>query len=150
MISRFVIFLVLAVAAFGNFRLYLKDGTYQLTSEYKVLKDRVSYMSAERGEWEDLPLALVDLDRTRKEVAQHEEDLKADAKVQAEEDAAERLAVKQVEQIPPEPGVYYIRPDKAEGAKLEAIKVAGSKIVNDKKRQVLKALSPIPMVAKEP
>ena len=147
MISRFVIFLVLAVAAFGNFRLYLKDGTYQLTSEYKVLKDRVSYMSAERGEWEDLPLALVDLDRTRKEVAQHEEDLKADAKVQAEEDAAERLAVKQVEQIPPEPGVYYIRPDKAEGAKLEAIKVAGSKIVNDKKRQVLKALSPIPMVA---
>jgi hypothetical protein len=141
-ISRIVVFLMFAAAAFANFRLYLKDGTYQLVSEYKIVKDRVSYLSAERAEWEDLPLALVDLDRTKRELAQHEEDLKADAKAQAEEDAAERLAVKQVEQIPEALGVYYIHNDK-----LEPIKVGESKIVNNKKRQVLKVLSPIPMVA---
>ncbi len=142
MISRIALFLIFAAAAWANFRLYLKDGTYQLVSEYKILKDRVSYMSVERGEWEEVPLAMVDLERTKKEIAQHEEDLKTDAKAQAEEDAAERLAVRQVEQIPEAPGVYYIHNDK-----LEAVKVAESKIVNDKRRQVLKALSPIPMVS---
>jgi hypothetical protein len=143
MLSRVIVFLFIAVFAYGGtIRLYLKDGTYQLTSEYKIVKDRVSYMSAERGEWEELPLALVDLDRTKKEAAQHAADLESDAKAQAEEDAAERLAVKEVEEIPPAPGVYYIHNNK-----LETVKVAESKIVNDKRRQVLKVLSPIPMVS---
>jgi hypothetical protein len=143
MFWRVFLFLTIAAAAFGGvFRLYLKDGTYQVASEYKVLKDRVSYLSVERGEWEDLPLELIDFDRTKKEMAQHEEELKADAKSQAEEDAAQRLAVKQVEQIPSEPGVYYIHNDN-----LEVVKVAESKIVNNKKRTVLKAISPIPMVS---
>lgn len=141
--SRLALFLLFAAAAFaGNVRLYLKDGTYQLTSEYKVLQDRVHYLSAEREEWEDIPLELVDLDRTKKEAAQHEADLKADAKSQAEEDAAERAVVRQVEQIPSDPGVYYIH-----GDKLEAIKAADSKIVNNKRRDILKVLSPIPLVS---
>jgi hypothetical protein len=143
MLSRAMLFLILAGAAFaGTFRLYLKDGTYQVVSEYKVLKDRVSYLSAEREEWEEIPLEMVDLNRTKKEAAQHDEDLKADAKSQAEEDAAERTALRQVEQIPSDPGVYYIH-----GDKLEAVKVAESKLVNNKKRQALKILSPIPMVS---
>jgi hypothetical protein len=143
MFSRVMFFLIFAAAVYGdNVRLYLKDGTWQLTSEYKVVKDRVSYLSSERGEWEELPLELVDLARTKKEASQHAEDLKVDAKVQAEEDAAERNAVKQVEQIPSEPGVYYIHIDT-----LEPIKVAESKIVNNKKRQVLKVLSPVPIVS---
>lgn len=122
-------------------RLYLKDGTYQLTSEYKVVKDRVSYLSSERGEWEEIPLELVDLARTKKEAVQHEEDLKADAKAQAEEDKADKLAVRQVEEIPPQPGVYYIHNDT-----LEPVKVAESKVITDKRRQILKVLSPVPMV----
>jgi len=141
----YALFLVLFIPACAYaeiVRLYLKDGTYQLTTEYKVVKDRVTYLSSERGEWEELPLDLVDLARTKKEAAQHEEDLKADAKQQAEEDKAERLAAKEVEQIPSDPGVYYIHNDK-----LEAIKVAESKVVNDKRRQVLKVLSPVPLVA---
>ncbi len=143
MLSRAMFLLIFAAAAFaGTFRLYLKDGTYQVVSEYKVLQDRVSYLSAEREEWEELPLEMVDLTRTKKEAAQHEEDLKADAKAQAEEDAAERTARRQVEQIPSDPGVYYIHNDK-----LEPIKVGESKLVNNKRRQVLKVLSPIPMVS---
>jgi len=123
-------------------RLYLKDGTYQLTTEYKVVKDRVSYLSSERGEWEELPLEMVDLARTKKEATQHEEDLKADAKAQSEEDKAEKLAAREVEEIPPEPGVYYIHDNK-----LEKVKVGESKIVNDKTRQVWKVLSPVPMIS---
>jgi hypothetical protein len=143
MLSRVVLALMIATAVFGEtVRLYLKDGTYQLATEYKVLKDRVSYRSAEREEWEDIPLELIDLARTSKEATQHEEDLKADAKAQAEEDAAERKAVRQVEQIPSDPGVYYIH-----GDTLEVVKVAESKVVNNKRRQVLKVLSPIPMVS---
>ena len=140
MLLRVLLFLIFAFG--GNVRLYLKDGTYQLVSEYKIVKDRVSYLSAEREEWEEIPLDMVDLARTEKEAAQHEEDLKVDAKAQAEEDAAERTAVRQVEQIPSDPGVYYIHNDK-----LEVVKVAESKLVNNKKRQALKILSPIPMVA---
>src|SRR6202000_369550 len=42
-------------------RLILKDGTYQLVFNYKVVGDVVRYHSAERdGEEEDVPLALVD------------------------------------------------------------------------------------------
>lgn len=143
MLSRIALFLI-AVSAFaaGSVRLYLKDGTYQLATEYKVVKDRVSYLSAEREEWEELPLELVDLARTKKEAQQHEADLNSDAKQQAEEDAAERAAVRQVQQIPEDPGVYYIHNDK-----LEPVKVAESKIVGNKKRQVLKILSPVPLVA---
>jgi len=141
MLSLFLAFFLM-LAPGENIRLYLKDGTFQLTSEYKVMKDRVSYLSSERGEWEELPLEMVDLARTKKEAAQHQEDLKADAKAQAEEDAAERLAVKEVEQIPEAAGAYYIHNNK-----LETIKVAESKVVTDKRRQVWKALSPLPMVS---
>jgi len=49
-----------------NHRLILKDGTYQVVREYKIDGDRVHYFSQERGDWEDLPVELVDWDATRK------------------------------------------------------------------------------------
>lgn len=64
---------MLAAALFGaaslsgaTQRLYLKDGDYQLTNNYQVLADRVRYYSTERSDWEEIPLELVDLDRTKK------------------------------------------------------------------------------------
>ena len=48
-------------------RLYLKDGSYQIVMSYKVTGDRVRFTSAERGgETEEIPLALVDLDATKR------------------------------------------------------------------------------------
>ena len=48
-------------------RLYLKDGSYQLVMSYKVLRDRVRYISAERGgDTEEVPLELVDLPATKR------------------------------------------------------------------------------------
>ncbi len=140
---RALVLVLLAALAFAadTQRLYLKDGTYQLTNQYEIQGDRVHYYSTERSEWEDIPLELIDLDRTKKEVAEVKAELDADKKARAEEDAAIRAAAKQVEQIPTEPGAYFIH-----GEKLEPIKLAESKIVSDKKRTVLKYLSPIPIV----
>ncbi len=121
--------------------MYLKDGTYQLTNQYEVKTDRVRYYSTERGEWEEIPLEMVDLDRTKGEVADRASQLAADAKAEAEERAAEKLEKKQISSIPTQPGAYYIR-----GDAIEPVKQAESKIVSNKKRTVLRVLSPIPTV----
>ena len=52
-------------------RLILKDGSYQLVMSYTLKGKIVSYVSAERGEAEELPADLVDWDATHKWEKQH-------------------------------------------------------------------------------
>jgi len=47
-------------------RLILKDGSYQLVRQYSVSGERLRYQSSERGDWEELPLDLIDWQATRR------------------------------------------------------------------------------------
>ncbi len=138
-----VVLLLLSIIAYAaTTRLYLKDGTFQLVREYKVVEDRVRYYSTERGDWEEIPLDMIDLKRTAGEAESREAQEKEEATVSAAEDKAERAMREEVARVPVEPGVYLVA-----GDKLKTIPLADTKIANDKKRNLLKMMSPIPIVA---
>jgi hypothetical protein len=126
----------------ANIKLYLKDGGYHLVREYKVETDRVHFYSVERDEWEDIPLDLVDLKRTESEAAARKQVLEHNAKVLSEEEAAERAVAKETSRIPQNPGVYWL-----DGDKTQTLKAAQSAVHTDKRREILKVLSPIPAIS---
>ena len=125
----------------ANVKLYLKDGDFHVVREYKVEGDRVRFYSLERGEWEEMPLDLVDLKRTEAEASSRQAEIEKEAKIFSAEEKVEREQQKEVERIPQNPGVYWL-----EGDKTNVIKLAESTVHTNKGRSVLKALSPIPMV----
>jgi hypothetical protein len=88
-----------------NHRLILKDGSYQVVRKYEIVGDRVRYISVERGgDWEELPVDLVDWEATRKWERDHAS--------QPEEEASP--AMKEAEEI-----------DKEEAAERDEQKAAG-------------------------
>lgn len=138
----FVLLALAFLAWTANVKLYLTDGTYHLVREYQVLSDRVRFFTVERGEWEEVPLEMVDLKRTRAEVADREEAIKKEAKVVDEENAAEAQVRKEASRIPRDVGVYWMDGDQSKALKLGEVAVH-----TDKGRQVLQKLSPIPAVS---
>jgi len=140
MMAIFCLAVLSALAA--NLKLYLKDGSYHIVREYQVEKDRVRFYSVERSEWEEIPLDLVDLVRTRAEFKESQEELAKEAKVLTEEDEAERQQREEVARVPADPGVYLV-----DGKDVKPLKQSEPKAVTDKGRSILKALSPIPIVA---
>jgi len=125
----------------ANVKLYLKDGEYHLVREYRVAEDRVRFYSAERGDWEEVPLALVDLKRTEREIKDKAEADKEKAQLIDEEEKAEREAAREVSSVPQDPGVYY-----TDGKTVKVMKPGETKMNNNKRRSVLAAISPIPMI----
>jgi len=125
----------------ANFKLYMKDGSYQLVREYKVDGDRVRFYAVERSEWEEVPLTLVDLKHTQanadeaKAVQEKAEQADADERDAAREEHAEMM------KIPRDPGVYQL-----ENGQLRVFPLGESSIRNSKGRNVLKALSPVPLI----
>jgi hypothetical protein len=134
--------LLVITAWAANIRLYMKDGSYHLVREYQVQSDRVRFYSVERGAWEEMPLDLIDLDKTRGEEAERKAEVEKETKALSEEDQAERQLQKEVMQIPQNPGVYWM-----EGGKAKALPVAESTVHTNKGRAVLQKLAPVPVVS---
>ena len=134
------------LASAENVKLILKDGSDQLVREYHVEGDRVRFYSIDRDEWEEVPLSLVDLDKTRVEIKAHADAIHAEAAEQAAEDKAERDARREVASVPSDPGVYLIEEQNTGPSKLTPLKVGESKVVTNKRRSILKAISPVPLV----
>jgi hypothetical protein len=141
---RAAVLLILAAAALSaaTVRLYLKDGSYHSVREYETKGDRVRYYSTERGDWEEIPLSIVDLDRTEKEKVGKEAARREEAAAMDAEEKAERAQKREMERIPVNPGVYMVQ-----GEQVTTLKQAEVKSVNNKRRSVLKAVSPIPIVS---
>ena len=112
-----------------------------MVREYKVEGDSIRYYSIERSDWEEIPLALVDLKRTQEELADRAEARAEEDKMQAEEDKALKEERADIRRIPRDPGTYML-----DGDKLNIFPQAVSKVHTDKGRTVLKVLSPVPLV----
>jgi hypothetical protein len=142
MVRSLIALFLFAGLCLANVRLYLKDGTYHIVSEYKVLPDRVRYYSVERGDWEEIPVDLVDLKKTESSIKEREQADREQARKEDVEEKAERAMRAESEKIPGQTGVYMV-----EGNDVKTIKQAETKVKDDKRRNILKAVSPIPMVS---
>ena len=128
----------------ANIRLYLADGGDLLVNEYEVLEDRVRYYSIERSEWEEIPLTLVDLEKTRRIEKQQQEARQERAAEDRIERTAERKARTELHKVPIEDGVYYL-----DGEQVVTVKQAELKTETSKGRTLLKILAPVPMAGKQ-
>lgn len=121
--------------------LILADGTRMDVREYEVLDQRVRYFSAERGQWEEVPLEIVDLERTQI----HNRSQLAVAKVRAEEERRERIAERrartELHGVPLDEGVYYLR----DGQPVP-LEQASFDVGKSKKRTVLNVIAPVPVM----
>jgi hypothetical protein len=129
----------------ANIRLYLTEGGGDLlVREYEVLEDRVRYYSVERSQWEEIPLSLVDLEKTRR----IEEQQEAVRQERAEEDrierTAERKARTELHRVPIEDGIYYL-----DGDRVVPVQQAELKTETSKGRTLLKVIMPVPVAGKQ-
>ena len=112
-----------------------------MVREYQVQQDRIRYYSTERGDWEEIPVELVDLVKTEKERKSKDEQVAASAREQDEEDKAQREQRREVASIPMETGAYY-----KQAEQIKALTMAEYQVITSKKRKTLQVLSPIPLV----
>jgi hypothetical protein len=132
-------------------KLILKDGTYQLVRNYERNGERVRYYSSERGDWEEIPAAMVDWDATAKaEAAEAAEEDAFAKKVHKQEEAQRIETILDVDAslqvapgvfLPPGEGMFVIT-----GKSVTPLEQAGSQVKTDKKQFLKQVLSPIPIV----
>ena len=131
-------------------RLILKDGSYQLVTQYEVKGDRVRYMSAERNDWEELPSALVDWPATEKYEKERAAsaipeaaaiDKETDAEREAEESHLPQVAPGL--RLPDDSGVYLLDNYQGQPQVVELQQTEGNIIQNSRANILRGALIPI-------
>src|ERR1700742_3035077 len=132
-------------------KLVLKDGTFQLVRSYEKNGDRVKYFSLERGGWEEIPAAMVDWDATTKaEKATAAADDALAAKIHKQEEAQQITTTLDVDAslqvgggafLPPGEGMFAV-----EGKSVIPIPQVGSAVRTDRKNQLKRVLSPLPII----
>src|SRR5713226_10403802 len=132
-------------------KLVLKDGNFQLERGYSRNGERVRYLSADRGDWEEIAAAMVEWDATaRAEAAEKDEEEALAKRVHAQEQAQRIEMVMDVDAslqvapgvfLPPGEGMFLIQ-----GKSVTPLDQVGSEVKTDKKQFLKQVLSPIPIV----
>src|SRR6202163_1090745 len=132
-------------------KLMLKDGNFQLVRSYERNGERVRYFSVERGDWEEIPAAMVDWDATEKaRIAEEKSDAALVKKVQAQEQARQVVSVVDVDAsltvgqgvfLPNGEGMFAVA-----GQSITPLEQVGAQTRSDKKRVLAQVISPIPII----
>jgi len=132
-------------------KLILKDGTFQVVREYQRNGDRVRYFSAERGDWEEIPAALIDWEATAKEEAATQKlEAAAVEKIHKLEEAKRMDNVADVDAslqvgegafLPQGEGLFVV-----EGKSVRLLQQTGSANKIDTMRSIEQVLSPVPVI----
>jgi hypothetical protein len=131
-------------------KLMLKDGNFQLVRDYTIVGDRVRYYSLDRSQWEEIPAALVDWDKTKQvnaEQAKKDEALLTKIHTQEQARIVQPLDIDASLEaapgvfLPPGEGMFAF-----DGKAVLPVAPAEPSYKTDRKRQIEKVLSPIPIV----
>jgi hypothetical protein len=132
-------------------KLVLKDGTFQIAREYQRKGERVRYLSAERGDWEEIPAAMVDWEATQKAEAEsaneenallktvHHEQVEQKAEMPMDVDAS--LPVAPGIFLPPGEGIFVV-----EGKSVTPLNQVSADIRTDRKQRLKQVLTPVPII----
>jgi len=132
-------------------KLVLKDGNFQLAREYQRNGERVRYFSSERGDWEEIPAAMVDWDATAKaeaSAAKEEEALLKTVHRQQEEQRTD-MPLEVDASLPVAPGIFLPGGEGmfvVEGKSVTPLDQVGAEIRTDKKQRLKQVLSPVPII----
>jgi hypothetical protein len=132
-------------------KLILKDGSFQLVRSYERNGERVRYLSVERGDWEEIPAAMVDWDATEKAwIADEKADAALVKRVQAQEQARQLVSVVDVDaSLPVGQGVFLPNGEgmfAVTGKTVTPLEQVGAQTRTDKKRAVAQVISPVPLI----
>ena len=132
-------------------KLILKDGSFQLVRSYERNGERVRYFSVERGDWEEIPAAMVDWDATEKaRIADEKADAALVKRVQAQEQARQLVSVVDVDaSLPVGQGVFLPNGEgmfAVTGKTVTPLEQVGAQTRTDKKRAVAQVISPVPLI----
>lgn len=132
-------------------KLVLKDGSFQMARSYERKGERVRYLSAERGDWEEIPADMIDWPATEKaNMDMQKADDALVKRVQQQEQAKNIIVSVDIDAslpvaknifLPDGEGMFVVA-----GKTVTRLEQVGSRTSTDKKRKLEQILSPIPIV----